>query len=101
MTKKRQSASSRALKDLLSEAERALLEGAPEVAESYCKDVLEASPEQAQALFLLAEALRLQGRYSEAELHYKRCVLSRGSQVRFQVMYRTDLDRMECRCGTL
>lgn len=77
MTKKRQSSSTRALNDLLSEAERALLEGSPEAAESYCRDVLEVAPEQAQALFLLAEALRLQGRYSEAELQYKRCVLSK------------------------
>ena len=66
-----------ALRELLAEAELALLEGAPANAESYCRDVLEADPQQAQALFLLAEALRLQGRYSEAELYYKRCVLSK------------------------
>ena len=72
-----QSKSLRALNDLLAEAEQALLEGAPESAESFCRDVLEAAPDQAQALFLLAEALRLQGRYSEAEMQYKRCVLAK------------------------
>jgi predicted Zn-dependent protease with MMP-like domain len=65
-----------ALSELLAEAEMALSEGSPADAESFCRDVLAADPLQAQALFLLAEALRLQGRYPEAELNYKRCVLS-------------------------
>ena len=45
-------------------------------AEEVCRDVLEAAPQQPQALYLLAESLRLQGRHMEAELQYKRCVLA-------------------------
>ena len=64
------------MNELLAEAELALSEGAPADAESFCRNVLASDPQQAQALFLLAEALRLQGRYPEAELQYKRCVLA-------------------------
>jgi predicted Zn-dependent protease with MMP-like domain len=66
----------KALFDLLTEAEMALTDGAPSEAERFCRDILIASPNQPQALFLLAEALRLQGRYPEAEMHYKMCVLN-------------------------
>ena len=76
MQKDRDPTPNQALLDLLTEAEMALTDGAAVEAENYCRDILLASPNQAQALFLLAEAIRLQGRYPEAEMHYKRCVMA-------------------------
>jgi predicted Zn-dependent protease with MMP-like domain len=73
---KRDTQLNQTLLDLLAEAEMALTEGESAEAENFCRDILVASPNQPQALFLLAEALRLQGQYPEAEMQYKRCVIS-------------------------
>jgi predicted Zn-dependent protease with MMP-like domain len=64
------------IKELLEQAEAALLEGQPEQAESICRQAVESFPSNADAQYLLAEALRLQGRSDESELAYRGCVMS-------------------------
>jgi predicted Zn-dependent protease with MMP-like domain len=61
---------------LLHAAESALAEGRPVDAEQLSRSAVDHSPGCADALYLLAESLRLQGRIEECELTYRSCVLS-------------------------
>ena len=60
---------------ILDQAETALTDGLPLEAEKICLDFIEKNERSGHAQFLLAEALRMQGRSEEAVHAYQACVL--------------------------
>jgi len=61
--------------EILDQAERALTDGLPLEAEKICLGFLEKNHRSSHGHFLLAEALRMQGRNDEAVHAYQACVL--------------------------